>query len=898
MHKRAALFALLLSIAAHPVSAACEGKGEAPLPLPSTIAPENLAAYEQQILDWLKARKYATELAWCGDKGIRDTGPWINDIYYGTHKAALIYYSPAVMKWLAGGRTGTIPDGAMIIKEQFDAPAARWESTKPPPVSDWTIMIKDAKGSADGWFWGELWIGMAFDDHAWPFQYPNTGFGIYCTRCHASAEKELTFSSLSNIEGFPGEPLTFRVDDSWRDEASRQPRHAAAPAAPPPAPVVAPNPAFLQTFRSIPPVAANDVQRIPNETWDHVPASAAPAHMFMTSDQCQSCHSAAISPFGPAMWLVNKDKKGINVSPYTEWRWSPMGLAGRDPIFYAQLDSELAYLDTLPDPAKREELKRTVINTCFRCHGVMGKRQHDIDHPGSNYLLEYIFRTGSMPGAKYGALSRDGISCAACHHTVRTTVPPGSKKSALEFFLENSITGLFQTGKPDELFGPFRDDEIVTVPMDNALGVKPKFNEYIKSSRMCGSCHTIDLPVVDDSTPGTHSIEQATYLEWLNSQYQNEFGPPNKNAQSCQDCHMPRGQQNERLGIDVNPIQTRIAIVEDDSYPAAEHRAPANDIRVRFRTKDFGRHEFLGMNAFLLEMFNQFNDILGVRKGDYMTGSADNLQNAQQNLFEQARKRTADVETTMKIDGRTLTAEVTVTNKTGHRLPSGVGFRRAFLELLVLESQDGRDRVVWSSGRTNSVGVIVDGEGRPLPTEFLGGRTSRPPQETADETSALLYQKHHTVITSDDQVQIYEELVKNADGAFTTSFIRRDQDVKDNRLLPIGWTEKGPDPSLNGRFLEATFPHGEAKKDPDYRDGKGHDRVTYRIELPRDVDPAKVSVRASLYYQNIPPYYLRDRFTIGKGDATKRLYYIASNLNLNGTPMENWKILIGTATAK
>ncbi|HEX6178470.1 MAG TPA: hypothetical protein VF057_08920, partial [Thermoanaerobaculia bacterium] len=515
-------------------------------------------------------------------------------------------------------------------------------------------------------------------------------------------------------------------------------------------------------------------------------------------------------------------------------------------------------------------------------HGVMGKRQHDIDHPGSSYLADYILRTGSMPGAKYGALSRDGISCAACHHTVRTTVPPGSKLSPLEYFLTHSITGQFETGKPDELFGPFKDDEIVTLPMDNALGVKPKFNEYIRSSRMCGGCHTIDLPVADSPTPGTHSIEQATYLEWLNSQYQNEFGTPSKTAQTCQDCHMPRGQQNERLAIDVNPIQTRIAIVEDDTYPAAEHRAPVDDIRVRFRTKDFGRHEFLGMNAFLLEMFNQFNDILGVRKSDYMTGSADNLQNAQQNLFEQARKRTADIETSMKIDGRTLSADVTVTNRTGHRLPSGVGFRRAFIEFLVLESQDGRDRVVWSSGRTNSVGVIVDGEGRPLPTEFL-----------EDDR----YQKHHTVITSDDQVQIYEELVKNADGQFTTSFIRRDKDVKDNRLLPIGWTEKGPDPSLNGRFLEATFPHGDAKKDPDYRDGKGHDRVTYRIELPRDVDPSKVSVRASLYYQNIPPYYLNDRFTIGKGDATKRLFYIASNLNLNGTPMENWKILIASTTA-
>ncbi|HEV7241857.1 MAG TPA: hypothetical protein VGQ36_21680 [Thermoanaerobaculia bacterium] len=865
----------------------CKGTGEFPFALPSTIAPEGLAKYESQILAWLKSRAYATELTWCGDKGIRDTGPWINDIYYGTHKAAKVYYSPAMMTWLTGNREGAIPDGAMIIKEGIPAPAAQWENATPPPVNDWTIMIKDAKGSVDGWWWAELWVGMSFDDHQWPFQYPNAGFGIYCVRCHASAEKESTFSALNNIEGFPGDPLTFRVDDSWRDETARAARHATVAAAPPPTPIVAPNPSFLQTFRSLGPIDPNTVQRIPNETWDHVQANK---QMFVTSDQCQSCHSAAISPFGPTMWLTNKAGKGVNVSPYTEWRWSPMGLAGRDPIFYAQLDSELSYLDTIPDEPTRISLKHSVINTCFRCHGVMGKRQHDIDHPGTNYDAEFIYRTGSQPGAEYGALSRDGISCGSCHHIRRDVIPPTWKKSPLEFFLTNSITGLFQTGPADEIFGPFKDDEIVTVPMDNAVGAKPKHNEYVLSSRLCGSCHTIDLPVVDKNKPiqpigptTPHSIEQATYLEWLNSAYQNEFGKPGKDAQTCQDCHMPTKLVNEQLGVDVDPIQTRIAIVEDDSYPAAEHRAPTDDIRVRFRQSGFVRHEFLGMNAFLLEMFKQFNDILGVRKSDYMTGTSDNLENTQANLFDQARNRTANVAADMSVKDGTLTANVTVTNLTGHRLPSGVGFRRAWIELLVLENRDGRERVVWSSGRTNNVGVIVDGEGRPLETEFL---------------ASGLYQRHHQVITTDDQVQIYEELTKDSDGNFTTSFIRRDQDVKDNRLLPLGWTKEGPDPSLNGRYLHATYPHGNAKDDPDYQSGKGIDRVQYRVALPADVDPKNVSVRASLYYQNIPPYYLQQRFTIGKGEATRRLYYIASNLNLAGSPMENWKIRIASANAK
>jgi hypothetical protein len=98
-------------------------------------------------------------------------------------------------------------------------------------------------------------------------------------------------------------------------------------------------------------------------------------------------------------------------------------------------------------------------------------------------------------------------------------------------------------------------------------------------------------------------------------------------------------------------------------------------------------------------------------------------------------------------------------------------------------------------------------------------------------------------------------------------------------------------------FLEATWPKGGAEHDPDYGNGKGTDTVTYRIELPPDVDPARVSVRATLYYQSIPPYYLNDRFTASTGEATRRLYYLTSNLNLSGTPMEHWKIVIASASA-
>ncbi len=185
-----------------------------------------------QILAYLQNGEYK-KLNWCVDKGVRDTGPSFQGTYYGTHPAVRVFYSPKVMQWLIGGRNGSIPDGAMIIKEHYP-PSARLYAGLPddqlPKVTDWTVMIRDSKGSKDGWFWGEFFDGMKFDDDQVPFQYPWAGFGLYCLRCHSSAATELTFSSLNNIKGFPGQPLSFPDDGSVHPATADDANHR-APAA-------------------------------------------------------------------------------------------------------------------------------------------------------------------------------------------------------------------------------------------------------------------------------------------------------------------------------------------------------------------------------------------------------------------------------------------------------------------------------------------------------------------------------------------------------------------------------------------------------------------------------------------------------------------------------------------
>ena len=111
----------------------------------------------------------------------------------------------------------------------------------------------------------------------------------------------------------------------------------------------APKAEILKFFKGAIATAAGEPQPIPPETYDHIVARPDGGNDFVTSDQCMICHSGNAWMGSKFVMIVEpKSSSPVNVSPYGEWRWSPMGLAGRDPIFYAQLESELAYLKDRP----------------------------------------------------------------------------------------------------------------------------------------------------------------------------------------------------------------------------------------------------------------------------------------------------------------------------------------------------------------------------------------------------------------------------------------------------------------------------------------------------------------------------------------------------------------------
>jgi hypothetical protein len=784
------------------------------------------------------------------DPAIRSTGPIVivgnRKLDLSTHNRVKIYYSDGIVKWLHAGRPASgIPDGEVMIKEMFPSDITQPGADEP---LGYATMVRDSQGSWDGWFWSS-YIILKGDPRV------PTGYAGWsdCINCHSSADNpDATFAALEHLDGTLIEPqeyftevVPFTITNPLHTTLTPLELHL-------PQPLDQPNADFVKLFdqplQPADPLALAFPSQLPN---DHVTSKPPTPEHFLTSDACSGCHNARVSNItGPNMVFTDTTGQVRNLSPYGEWSASLMGLAGRDPVFHAQLASEKALR-----PAQTEYLD----NTCYRCHGVMGLRQLQTDSPGTSFQHSMIYATGSDQNAQYGALARDGVSCTVCHHVS----PEGLGTEA-------TYTGQFNVGPSNEVYGQFAD--VKTYPMRNGLGITPVLGEHIKSAGLCGSCHSVILPRVPltETTPILkdptieQGHEQATYLEWRNSAYQNEREPINHaEVKTCQSCHMPQT-------FDGQSLQFKIANIEDDHYPAVPNRAPDEEITLPERPP-YSRHTLIGINQFTLQMFQQFSGLLGLSTVDPYgyNGSVLALLTAGDEGVKLAQKETATVkvQAVAQKDGN-LEATVTITNHAGHKFPSGVNFRRAFIEFDVL---DANGHVLWASGRTSNLGVIVDATGMPLDTEF----------------SKVKWQPHYDVITQQNQVQIYEERNANQQNELTTSFLDLFYDVKDNRLLPKGW-------SLTMPHTDFMQPVG-INDDPRYADGSGSDEITYRV--PLSAVPNAASVRATLYYQPIPPYYLRDRFTIASGNETQRLYYLTSHLATQGGPLENWKLMIGVDQA-
>ncbi len=325
------------------------------------------------------------------------------------------------------------------------------------------------------------------------------------------------------------------------------------------------------------------------------------------------------------------------------------------------------------------------------------------------------------------------------------------------------------------LFGPFVPDTGGVGIMHSATGFRPTQGPHIQSAELCATCHTLLTHSI--LADGSSGPQFPEQVPFLEWQASSYYD----DETTCQDCHMPE-------------------VEEDVPVTAVLGRARPN----------VSRHTFRGGNFFILRMLNRYRRELGV------VALPQELALAAEETESHLREAVATVTVEQaRVDTDRLVAEVNVLNRTGHKFPTAYPSRRAWLHVTVT---DARGRQLFESGAFATDGRVVGND---------------------NDTDPGRFEPHHTEITSPDQVQIYESIMVDRDGAPTTGLLTADHFVKDNRLLPRGFDAARAD--------ERVLVHGGARGDPDF--SPEGDRVRYSVAVNPGDGP--FTVDAELWFQPI-----------------------------------------------
>ncbi|HEX7960964.1 MAG TPA: hypothetical protein VF493_13660 [Terriglobales bacterium] len=267
-------------------------------------------------------------------------------------------------------------------------------------------------------------------------------------------------------------------------------------------------------------------------------------------------------------------------------------------------------------------------------------------------------------------------------------------------------------------------------------------------------------------------------------------------AVSCQTCHMPEVRGD-------TPVTSLFGELRQE----AKH------------------HIFLGGNFFMLRMLSNYRHDLSVAAlPNELNAAAQQTANFLQT--QSARVTIRNVETG---EGK-LHLDVLVENLTGHKLPTAYPSRRAWLHVLI---QDHSGRTVFESGALNPDGSI---------------------KGNINDTDPTRFEPHHREITSGDQVQIYEPILKDPEGRVTTGLIGAIGYLKDNRILPAGF-----DKSTALKDIEVV---GDAAQDPNFTDQGSIVRYSPAV----DASAGPFHIEAELWYEpigfrwahNLAPYHAEE----------------------------------------
>ena len=358
-----------------------------------------------------------------------------------------------------------------------------------------------------------------------------------------------------------------------------------------------------------------------------------------------------------------------------------------------------------------------------------------------------------------------GVSCEVCHHLVdplseeakklAQQTPPGYGNAMMVADPENVVRG----------------------PYAEAKGVMPHKtlkSSYTAASELCANCHEVSNPTLaqDVNTQPPHQFGhiERTYSEWALSDYAKP-----EQLQTCQSCHYPRlvgGGQASKYGE-------------------------------VFR-EYFVRHGAVGGSTWVQDA------IYKIWKGKDLDREA----------LDAGKTRASDFLKTAAALGLEVThgqARLTITNLTGHKLPTGYPEgRRLWVNMRFLSANA---KVLGEVGRYGETNATLNGQMAIVPTLLDPGGTR-------------VYECKPGL--SPAQAQKYG---KPPGPSF--HFILNDRTIKDNRIPPRGFKQSA--------FAERlAAPVGAA-----YVDGQFWDSVEFA--LPAGTE----QVEARLMYQSVSWEYLK-----------------------------------------
>ncbi|MCO6486968.1 MAG: hypothetical protein J5I98_01055 [Phaeodactylibacter sp.] len=472
--------------------------------------------------------------------------------------------------------------------------------------------------------------------------------------------------------------------------------------------------------------------------------------IFPTAVHCEGCHGFDTNGYAMV------DFFGNDVNIQDDWRATMMANAARDPFWRAKVSHEI--LVTPP------EFHDAIETKCTSCHAPNGHYTALLRGHGKYTMEDLLADT----------IGLDGVSCTTCH-----------KISAGQLGLTHSGNINFDTNRV--VYGPYFLP--FAPPMAEFVGLEPLFGDHVTDAGICAPCHTLLTEPIGTNGQllGKTFVEQATYHEWLNSDYELE--------QSCQGCHMPRLEE---------------PIVISANYLFLEGRSP------------YGLHELAGANTFMLQLMKEYRQELGI---DALPEHFDATIEATFNML-QNRSLSSGLEW-MGVEEDTAYFRLKLTNRAGHKLPSGYPSRRLFIEFVaVAETGD----TLFHSGRMNENYELVDEDAGVEP--------------------------HYAVINRPDQVQIYEMAAGDDTGAFTVVLEHAERMLKDNRLPPRGFRTDDP-------AYDTTRIVGRALLDENFNydggeEGSGGDILEFHI--PTLGYEGRVQATARAYYHSLPPRWLAPIF--------------------------------------